>query len=58
MKKLLYYHLGASDKHLRDITSMLRISPWEIDVERLRTMAVEHGVGDLLDRVVRTVTDV
>ena len=39
MKKLLYYHLGASDKHLRDITSMLRISPEAIDVECVRTMA-------------------
>jgi hypothetical protein len=58
MKKLRYYHLGASDKHLRDITSMLRISPEAIDVERLRTMAVQHGVGDLLDRVLRAVTDV
>ncbi|MEX2571667.1 MAG: nucleotidyl transferase AbiEii/AbiGii toxin family protein [Gemmatimonadota bacterium] len=57
MKKLLYYHQGASDKHLRDITSMLRISPEEIDLERLRAMAVKHGVGELLDRVVRTVAD-
>jgi hypothetical protein len=50
--------MGGSDKHLRDITSMLRISPEAIDVERLRTMAVQHGVGDLLDRVLRAVTDV
>jgi hypothetical protein len=57
MKKLLYYHLGASDKHLRDITSMLRISPEDIDLDRVRDMAADHGVGDLLDRVVRTVTE-
>ncbi len=57
MKKLLYYEQGSSDKHLRDITSMLRISPREIDVGRLRAMAMEHGVGELLDRVVRSVTD-
>jgi hypothetical protein len=57
MKKLLPYHQGASDKHLRDITSMLRISPGAIDLERIRGMAVKHGVGDLLERVVRTVAD-
>jgi len=57
MKKLLYYDQGGSDKHLRDITSMLRISPEEIDLERLRGMATMHGVGKLLERVLGTVSD-
>jgi hypothetical protein len=51
VKKLLYYQQGASDKHLRDIASMLRISPEEIDLERVQNLAVEHQVGDLLTRV-------
>ncbi len=55
MKKLLYYEQGSSDKHLRDISPMLRISVSEIDVGRLRAMG--HGVVELLDRVVRSVTD-
>jgi hypothetical protein len=36
---------------------MLRISPEDIDLDRVRDMAADHGVGDLLDRVVRTVTE-
>jgi len=58
MKKLLYYHQGASDKHLRDITSMMRISPEEIDLKRLQPMAVKHGVGELLQRLLKTIADV
>lgn len=50
VKKLSYYQQGASDKHLRDIASMLRISPQEIDLERIRRMADEE-VGPILDRL-------
>lgn len=53
VKKLLYYRQGASDKHLRDIASMLRISPDQIDLERVRDLAIDNQVGDLLDRVLR-----
>jgi hypothetical protein len=51
VKKLLYYQQGASDKHLRDIGSMLRISPEQIDLERVRELARGNQVGELLDRV-------
>ena len=50
VKKLSYYEQGASDKHLRDIASMLRISPHEIDVRRVRKMAGE-ALGLIFDRV-------
>lgn len=52
VKKLSYYQQGASDKHLRDIASMLRISPRQIDLERIRNLATAHGLGELLDHVV------
>jgi len=55
VKKLLYYQGGVSDKHLRDITSMLRISPDRIDLSRLRILALEHGVGELLEQMVSAV---
>ncbi len=56
-KKLEYYNQGASDKHLRDIASMLRISPEQIDVERIRCLAEDHGLGDLLGRVLEAGDD-
>jgi hypothetical protein len=51
VKKLSYYEQGGSDKHLRDIASMLRISPREIDLERLRSLATGQNLVEILDRV-------
>lgn len=56
VKKLSYYEKGASDKHLRDIASMLRISPGEIDLDRVRKMAGE-SLGSILDRVLEAAED-
>jgi hypothetical protein len=46
LMKLRYYQLGGSDKHLRDIASMLKISRDEIDREYLgvwaKTLEVEE----------------
>lgn len=53
VKKLSYFQQGASDKHLRDIASMLRISPEEIDLERVRKMAGE-ALAPILDRVLES----
>ena len=49
VKKLLYFQQGASDKHLRDIASMIRISPEGIDLGRVRELAIHNDVGELLD---------
>lgn len=38
-RKLEYYDIGGSDKHLRDIASMLRVSADSIDLERIRDYA-------------------
>lgn len=57
IKKLAYYSLGGSDKHLRDIGSMLRISPEQIDLPRLRRLAADQQLGDLLDRVLEAVAE-
>jgi hypothetical protein len=51
VKKLSYYQQGASDKHLRDISSMLRISPDQIDLKLIRELAADQELGGLLDRV-------
>jgi len=51
IKKLHFYDQGASDTHLRDVASMLRISPEQIDFERVRTMAIREDLVGLWERV-------
>jgi hypothetical protein len=41
--KLWYYHEGESEKHLRDIASMLRVSGEEIDVAYIEHWATQLG---------------
>lgn len=52
VKKLSYYAQGGSDKHLRDVGSMLRISPGEIDLGRVRELARRTGLEGLLNTLV------
>jgi hypothetical protein len=49
--KLLYYQEGGSDKHLRDIASILAISGEFIDQDRLSDWANRLGVLDLWQQV-------
>jgi hypothetical protein len=42
--KLLYYHEGGSDKHLRDIAGMLQVSGEEIDRGYIARWAEQLGV--------------
>lgn len=44
LMKLVFYNEGASEKHLRDIASMLRISPGEIDRAYIERWAPKLGV--------------
>jgi hypothetical protein len=53
IKKLSYYHSGGSEKHLRDIASMLRIGRFPIDRDRVATMAESHGLSDVWQAVLR-----
>ena len=54
VKKLSYYSMGSSDKHLRDVAAMLRISPHQIDLRTVRRLASDSGASllDLLDQVI------
>lgn len=47
LKKLQYYREGASDKHLRDVGSMLKVSGGEMDFLYLERWARELKVEDL-----------
>jgi hypothetical protein len=58
LKKLEYYRLGESDKHLRDITSMLRVSRGQVDLAYIEQMATQLNVADawhlVLERIKTT----
>jgi hypothetical protein len=45
LNKLEYYRLGEPDKHLRDITSILRVSRGQIDMSYIELMAVQLNVA-------------
>lgn len=57
LKKLDYHRIGGSDKHLRDIGSMLRISGDDIDAERVTREAERLGLSELWEAVLRRVED-
>ena len=47
LKKLLYFREGGSDKHLRDIAGILRVSGSALDQQYLAEWAERLGVADL-----------
>ena len=51
VKKLQFYAEGGSDKHLRDIASVLRISPSEVDREYVAAWADRLGLRDVWDLI-------
>lgn len=51
LKKLEFYKEGASDKHLRDIASMLKISGDLIDRDYLEKWAIHLNVTEELNAV-------
>lgn len=46
LKKLEFFREGASDKHLRDIASMLKVSGPEIDLDYIASWAPRLGVTE------------
>lgn len=44
LRKLEYYREGASDKHLRDIGSMLEVFSDKMDLDKLREKIREYGL--------------
>lgn len=49
--KLIYYRDGGSDKHLRDITGILKISDALVDRNYVAGFAAQYGVADIWQRV-------
>ncbi len=50
IRKLEYYALSESDRHLRDVNAMVRISGQDIDVGSLDTLMDERGLRNLWER--------
>jgi len=44
LRKLEYYREGKSEKHLRDIASMMELSSAQIDLEELQNKIKEHSL--------------
>lgn len=53
LKKLEYYATGGSDKHLRDVSGILRISPGEVDREYVAEWARRLGVLEIWEAILR-----
>ncbi|MGH7657074.1 MAG: hypothetical protein ACREL6_02490 [Gemmatimonadales bacterium] len=50
VRKLEYYRQSGSDRHLRDIAGMVRISGDSIDMEMLGGLLIERDLTELWDR--------
>lgn len=57
LKKLEYYRLGGSDKHLRDIAGVLKIRRDRLDYAYLAQWAQKLGVSDLWQQLLSSVSD-
>ena len=55
IKKLESYREGGSEKHLRDIAAMLRISREEIDRAYVTEWARIMGLSDIWEMILRQV---
>jgi hypothetical protein len=54
VRKLEYFLEGGSDRHLRDVAGMVRVSGDEIDQAALRRLIDERGLSDSWERAVST----
>jgi hypothetical protein len=52
--KLLYYREGGSEKHLRDITGILKISGSSLDRDYVARMAAQLGVADMWEAILNS----
>ncbi len=53
IKKMEYYKKGESDKHLRDITGILKISGEELDREYIAGWAQNLGLSEIWEAIVK-----
>jgi hypothetical protein len=51
IKKLEFFKIGNSDRHLRDIAGVLKVSGDAVDRDYISTYASQFGVSDIWQRV-------
>jgi hypothetical protein len=54
--KMWYYQLGGSEKHLRDIASMLRLSGDQIDRAYVAQWAEQLGLSEIWQTILSRLT--
>jgi hypothetical protein len=54
--KLVYYSEGGSEKHLRDITGMIKISGENLDLQYVARFATQLGVAEIWQAVLERIT--
>jgi len=54
-QKLIYYQDGASDKHLRDIAGILKISKEHVDRDYVANFAAQFGLSEVWQAIVERV---
>jgi len=57
IKKMEYYKEGGSDKHLRDITGILKVSDRDVDREYITAWAKRLGLMEILEAVVARISE-
>lgn len=57
IKKMEYYKKGGSDKHLRDIRGMLKISDQPVDYDYIGQWAVKLDLRDVLEIILKRVKE-
>jgi hypothetical protein len=57
IKKMEYYREGGSEKHLRDITGMLKVSPQEIDQEYVAEWSERLGLRPIWEMIKQRMAD-
>ncbi|HEY2587147.1 MAG TPA: hypothetical protein VGI81_15475 [Tepidisphaeraceae bacterium] len=56
LKKMQYYQEGGSEKHIRDITGILKLSGSRIDTQYIRGWADRLGLTATWETILKTVT--
>jgi len=55
LRKLEYYREGGSEKHLRDVVSILNLGPQQLDYELLREKTRSYGLKKEWEEVTRMI---
>ena len=55
--KMIYYREGGSDKHLRDITGILRVCGDKVDLQSVEQFANKLGVTEIWQAILKRLED-